>query len=344
MLKRIRLIDFKSFVDEEVELAPFTVLVGINASGKSNLLDALWLLHGLARGLPVDVVLDGEDQGGGNGDLWPGLRGGSAEASRLGTSIFEIQTSWVGTLDEPNNNLESRHRVRVQTRPRPELVEVHLHVLAPEDPIDLVSFETDRMRAYGQIKRQRFGRDGSNFSGALYHLCQDSDEGQTVVDWLAELLAPEIVDLDFIKVEELGDVMAMFIEEGGQRISARSLSDGTLRFLGLLLTLHLAPEGSMLLIEEVDSGLHPARIHVLMELLQSYIRERGLQIIATTHAPSVLQALDEETLKSAILCGRIPEHPGTVLQRLGDLPHFGEVVERRGIAEMLTQGWLEMAL
>jgi AAA15 family ATPase/GTPase len=43
MLKRIRLIDFKSFVDEEVEVAPLTLLVGANASGKSNFLESLSL-------------------------------------------------------------------------------------------------------------------------------------------------------------------------------------------------------------------------------------------------------------------------------------------------------------
>ena len=45
MLERVRLTDFKSFVDEEVELAPLTLLVGANASGKSNFLDALRFLR-----------------------------------------------------------------------------------------------------------------------------------------------------------------------------------------------------------------------------------------------------------------------------------------------------------
>ncbi len=44
MLKRIHLVDFKSFVGEEVELAPLTMLEGANGSGKSNFLDALWFL------------------------------------------------------------------------------------------------------------------------------------------------------------------------------------------------------------------------------------------------------------------------------------------------------------
>src|SRR5580692_4355524 len=45
MLERLRLTDFKSFVDEEAELSPLTLLVGANASGKSNFLDALRFLQ-----------------------------------------------------------------------------------------------------------------------------------------------------------------------------------------------------------------------------------------------------------------------------------------------------------
>jgi predicted ATPase len=47
MLTRIRIQGFKSFEDVEVELSPLTVLIGPNAAGKSNFLDALQLLSRL---------------------------------------------------------------------------------------------------------------------------------------------------------------------------------------------------------------------------------------------------------------------------------------------------------
>ena len=48
MLKRIRIQGYKSLVDLELNLKPLSVLVGPNASGKSNLLDALQLLSRMA--------------------------------------------------------------------------------------------------------------------------------------------------------------------------------------------------------------------------------------------------------------------------------------------------------
>ncbi len=372
MLRRVRLRDFKSFSDQEVAVAPLTLLVGANASGKSNFLDALFFLHGLPSGLPLDEVLEGEERSQRNGEPWPGLRGGSTEASRLGTSEFEIRTVWDGLWDEAPNP-ETRHQIVCQTRPVPKVIREACGTADPLPQIatdasssalgqssasggaalvltrallnlHLLAIRPARMRGYGQLKRPQLGADGSNFSGALHHLCAEPEERRNVVDWLTELVASEIVDIDFIEVEELGDVMAVFVEKGGKRVSARSLSDGTLRFLGLLLSLRNARPGSTFLIEEVDSGLHPARIHVLMQFLRQVSRERRLQIIATTHAPTCLASLDRDDLRNAIVCGRIPGQPGTLMRRLGDLEHFEEVAASSGVGELFTTGWLEMAL
>ena len=48
MLKRIKIQGYKSLVDLELNLEPLSVLVGPNASGKSNFLDALQLLSRIA--------------------------------------------------------------------------------------------------------------------------------------------------------------------------------------------------------------------------------------------------------------------------------------------------------
>jgi predicted ATPase len=199
------------------------------------------------------------------------------------------------------------------------------------------------MRGYGRSGAD-LGENGKNLSGVLHDLCSDPAHKQTFVDWLAELCAPELADIDFIRVEELGDVMAVLVEKDGPRISVRSLSDGTLRFLGTLVALFSARPHTIFVIEEIAEGLHPARIGVLMEWLQSLHRDKGIQLIATTHSPTVLHWLHEEALSDTILCARVAEHEGTVMRRLGDLPHFLQIVRDMGIEEMFTTRWLEMAL
>ncbi|MCK6516968.1 AAA family ATPase [Myxococcota bacterium] len=60
MLTSLHLKGFKSFDDERMALGGLTVLVGANASGKSNVLDAIRLLQGLALGKPVSTAIRGE--------------------------------------------------------------------------------------------------------------------------------------------------------------------------------------------------------------------------------------------------------------------------------------------
>ena len=56
MITRIEIDGFKSFVDFSVDLHPFTAVIGTNASGKSNLVDAFRFLAELAKGDLYDAV------------------------------------------------------------------------------------------------------------------------------------------------------------------------------------------------------------------------------------------------------------------------------------------------
>jgi hypothetical protein len=56
MLKSLRLRDFKSFRDAELPLAPLTVMIGANASGKSNALEGLRLLSWIGQGNRLSTI------------------------------------------------------------------------------------------------------------------------------------------------------------------------------------------------------------------------------------------------------------------------------------------------
>ena len=57
MLKSLRLENFKSFKNAELSLGDLTVLVGTNASGKSNIRDAFRFLHGISRGYSIAEII-----------------------------------------------------------------------------------------------------------------------------------------------------------------------------------------------------------------------------------------------------------------------------------------------
>ena len=60
MITSIRLVNFKNFADETLRVGPFTVIVGANASGKSNIRDAFRFLHGIGRGYTLAEIIGGK--------------------------------------------------------------------------------------------------------------------------------------------------------------------------------------------------------------------------------------------------------------------------------------------
>ena len=99
------------------------------------------------------------------------------------------------------------------------------------------------------------------------------------------------------------------MEKDGRSVSALSASDGTLRFLAILAAL-LGPEpASFYFIEELENGIHPTRLSLLVDLIESQTKRRGIQVVATSHSPLLLQFLSQESLEHASLVYRLPDHP-----------------------------------
>ena len=82
MITELRLVDFKNFADETLRVGPFTVIVGANASGKSNVRDAFRFLHGVGRGYTLAEILGGRWGPGGQPE-WRPVRGAPNEVARV---------------------------------------------------------------------------------------------------------------------------------------------------------------------------------------------------------------------------------------------------------------------
>ncbi len=198
------------------------------------------------------------------------------------------------------------------------------------------------MRNYCFEGHQMLGSNGENLSAILYQLSQNG-KGPDLFDWLQELIGEDLAGIDFER-DGMQQVRFSLIERKGQRIPARAVSDGTLRFLAILCALLGQPEQSLVLMEEIDMGLHPSRLQTLSEFLVQMTSSGKRQIIATTHSPQLLAALPRERLLDVVLCAKNPYTQGTVARRLRDQPDFEEILQRRPIEYLLTTQWLERAL
>ncbi|NJM59543.1 MAG: AAA family ATPase [Oscillatoriales cyanobacterium RU_3_3] len=102
MLKQLCIEQFKSFKEAELTLGPLTILVGTNASGKSNIRDAFRFLHGISRGYNLAEIM-GEKYVEGGVIQWRGIRGGVREITFRGENTFSLTASFVikkGTSEE----------------------------------------------------------------------------------------------------------------------------------------------------------------------------------------------------------------------------------------------------
>ena len=90
MISSLRLKNFKNFADESIRFGPFTVIVGANATGKSNIPDALRFLHGIGRNYTLAEIVGGKIGTGGQQE-WEPIRGGASEIIRFGCKSFELE-------------------------------------------------------------------------------------------------------------------------------------------------------------------------------------------------------------------------------------------------------------
>lgn len=98
----------------------------------------------------------------------------------------------------------------------------------------------------------------------------------------------------------------------GTELPARSLSDGTLRFLALAVLEQDRQTQGLLCLEEPENGIHPARIAAMLRLLNDIACDTSLaigpdnplrQVIINTHAPAVVQEVNDDSLVLADTVG-----------------------------------------
>ena len=104
----------------------------------------------------------------------------------------------------------------------------------------------------------------------------------------------------------------------------------------------LGPEPSRLyFFEELENGIHPTRLSLLLQLIEQQVKRETVQVVATTHSPLLLQLLSEESLHSASLVYRLPGHAETRIERILDLPGAEEIIKQQSLGRLQASGWLE---
>ena len=396
MITSLRLVNFKNFADESLRVGPFTVIVGANASGKSNIRDAFRFLHGIGRSYSLAEILGGKHGDGGNVE-WTGVRGAPNEVVRFqplnpnqpsGFSIhleavvrgkliqFSIRVEYNPTSgfvlsDEelevasdtvyettasegPSITITSDHfgsRSINYSRSEPVVKQMVRHsadevfnacdgLLSLLARVRFMELSPERMRDPSTPGARGLGNSGQNLPAALEAICSDPARKGNLMSWLRELTPMDIRDFDFVR-DPSDRIHLQVIETNGRRVSANSVSDGTLRFVAMLAALFGDDQECMYFFEEIDTGIHPNRLWLLLDLIEKQTAKNSTQVIATTHSPDLLNYISDETFENTSIVSRLEDTDDAVIRPLCSLPNVEDVRKSQGLGRLHSSGWME---
>lgn len=407
MLTQVELNRFKSFKKASFGVGPLTLIVGANASGKSNVRDALRFLHGIGQGYSLAEILGGK-YGPGGVQQWRGIRGGPREVVFSGRQTAQLrawvkvglatyryavtfdisdertgprvtyEALWAGGSylfcsapeDDPVQQ-RGEHELRVRqprggnyrghgkvsafpshtpvlaqlphrTKEPARLRHVCSGVLEVFQSMRFLDLDPDAMREPAPPGQTILGDRGENLSSVMQAICQDPERKESLLGWVRSLTPMDAVDFDF-KLDLNGRVLLYLEESSGQLISAVSASDGTLRFLALVAALLSPDTGRLYFFEEFDNGIHPTRLHLLLDLVQQACQQQQVQVVGTTHNPALLAFLLPDARQHAVLAYRPDDAPDSRLRRIADLPDIERILQSQDLGRLHAAGWLEDA-
>lgn len=326
-IRRIQLRHYRSIGSCDVSLGPMTLLVGPNGSGKSNFIDSLrFVAQSLNENLDnalrerggitevrrrstghpnhvgVRIEFDAPGFSGTYGFKIAALAGGdyrvSHESCRVSPHRFGADDAFVEVRD--GTVLSSSYDVL----PRVSHDRLYLVALSNLDPfrplydgltgINVYNLNPDAMRRPQQPSPgDLLARDGANIASVLEHVRRTApDTGATVTDYLRQIV-PGVESVSRVAIgnwETIEFKQSVAGSPNPWTFHASSMSDGTLRALGVLVALFATNQGlpSPVGIEEPESALHPAAAGLLLEALRGASEQR--QVVATSHSPDLLDS------------------------------------------------------
>ena len=366
MITRLYVDNFRCLLNFELKLEDFTLLAGLNGSGKSSVLD---LVHGLQLLLSGEVKVNHKD-------VLP-------DCSRTRWTNRDTQ---VVELNAQVGEEELRYRLKVQHEPggrRARIIEERL--LAPNGP--LFVFENGDVQLYRDNLREgpifgadwsesalarvpprpdnrrltgflelisrllvcrlnppafvgdspredpKFQREGSNFSSWYRHLVQEHGDSFEY----REVLQKTIPDFQKLRLERVGaearTLVAVFgLGKEEYELALEELSDGQRVLLVLYCLLHfLDKSGRLLFLDEPDNFLAAPEIQPWLLAAEDSLGEGLPQLVIVSHHAEVIDYLGGDR---GILLER--EVTGVTKQRY--LRDVG-IPDSMKLSEVIARGW-----
>jgi predicted ATPase len=367
LLRKVKLENLLSFRNTEVELRGLNVLIGANASGKSNLIEAIGLLQaaptdlntGILRLGGVHVVCSLASSAPTASIQCDGLTGEPfsyrLEFAEQANGFAILRERLAAIPPAPPMNYFHRNQGKVvfgsesrgEVSPTEAIFRVYKNPSDPT-PITRLGRALESIRIYREFRtkgdsqarlgvstsmRKEFLHDGG---GNLALVLLDMNF-KGLHERIREYLRRFCDRFNDVKVNLDGPIAKTYIEESGllEPLVSWRLSDGTLKFLCLLAVLLDPDPAPLICIEEPEVGLHPEAIQIVADALVE--ASERTQLIVTTHSDSLIDALSDRP--EDVLVTERDFDNGTQFRRLNK-EHLSAWLERYSLGQLWRKGEL----
>lgn len=286
MLDHLRLENFKSWRELDIQLAPLTLLFGTNSSGKSSILQALLLLSQSAEKTSLREIHFG---------------GSSNDYVNLGSFrdvVFEHDLNQQITIDlEPfgligieyaDNKVAFNFDRQLGEWIINFMVIGNLNRKSSLFYLGPIRQYPERSYLWSGSSPRRIEANGENTVAALIDSVRgDGELLYQVAFWLGKMGL-----VDRFQVAALDEGKRFYetrITIAGVESALLDIGFGVSQVLPVITLLFFAPEGSLILLEQPELHLHPAAQAHLADLFLHVAETRHLQLIVESHSEHLLR-------------------------------------------------------
>ena len=329
-LQSLRVRNFKAIVDSKtVKFGPLTAFIGNNGAGKSSLIEALETSQSIVRdGLNIamqrwlgieHVRHKGQEAKERLGEAVNpisfelALGDSPRKVRRLALTVNNdpaanrmiIASERISRTDgtwmerDPMGAMQSYGAGRsilttsvdeVAVRLGDDVLAWQFLTMTPER----MGLPVPQQRTKGDV---RLAHDGSNVADFLLDLRrQDQNAFDGIVETMSFVL-PYAKDIQpTLTSSEIERKAWLQLTEANFKVPGWLLSTGTLRLLALLALLRHPNPPPLIVVEEIENGLDPRSVHLIVEEIRNAVLSGVTQVIVTTHSPYLLDLLTLEHL------------------------------------------------
>ncbi|MBR1629414.1 MAG: AAA family ATPase [Lachnospiraceae bacterium] len=131
-----------------------------------------------------------------------------------------------------------------------------------------------------------------------------SDEMTTLngsAEYMSKILGKDVREYQIVQSDRYGNIQLLAGQTSdGDNYSEFHFGTGESSIIKMVLGIERAPENSLILIEEIENGLHPVAIMRLIDYLIDVADRKKLQIVYTTHSEYAIRSLPDEAVWAAV--------------------------------------------